>query len=247
MKVHRIVSVLLALVLLMAVSSFAFAQDADIVDAAAANEDFSTLVAAVQAAGLVDALKGEGPFTVFAPINEAFEPLAADGTLDALLADPSGDLTQILLYHVVPGKVMSSDLSDGLTAQTLQGSPVTFTVTDSGAMVNDANIIAADIEVSNGVIHVIDKVILPPAEAEMAEEAEGEMAEEAEGEMAEGEMAEEAAEEMAAPAESKGGMAPETMPTTGIGQSALPAPMVVAVAVMAALVAGAMISRRRDA
>ncbi|MFN2203080.1 MAG: fasciclin domain-containing protein, partial [Caldilineaceae bacterium] len=169
MKKKHLVSIVLALVVVLLPSSFAFAQEGDIVDTAAANEDFSTLVAAVQAAGLVDALKGEGPFTVFAPVNAAFEPLAADGTLDALLADPSGDLTQILLYHVVPGKVMSSDLSDGLQADTLEGSPLTFTVSDSGAMVNDANIVAADIEVSNGVIHVIDKVLVPPAEGDMAE------------------------------------------------------------------------------
>ena len=159
MKTKNLVSLVLALVMVFTLSSFAFAQDADIVDAAAANEDFSTLVAAVQAAGLVDALKGEGPFTVFAPVNAAFEPLAADGTLDALLADPSGDLTQILLYHVVSGKVMSTDLSDGMQAETLQGSPVTFTISDDGAMVNDANIVSADIEVANGVIHVIDSVI----------------------------------------------------------------------------------------
>lgn len=140
------------------------AQDdaADIVDTAVNSGDFPTLVAAVQAAGLVDTLKGEGPFTVFAPTEEAFAALP-DGTIEALLADPTGDLADILLYHVVPGKVMAADLSDGLEATTALGAPVTFTVSDSGAMVENANIIATDIEASNGVIHVIDSVILPPS------------------------------------------------------------------------------------
>ena len=146
---------------------------ADIVDTAVAAGSFSTLVAAVQAAGLVDALKDEGPFTVFAPTDEAFAKLPQE-TIDALLADPTGDLTQILLYHVVPGKVMAADLSDGLEAATLQGGSVSFKLSDGGAMVNDANIVATDIETANGVIHVIDSVILPPAAeaaAAVAEEA----------------------------------------------------------------------------
>ena len=135
---------------------------------------------------------------------------------------------------------MSSDLSDGLTAETLQGSPVTFTISDSGAMVNDANIVAADIEASNGVIHVIDKVILPSAEGEMAE---AEMSDAAEGDMAEGDMAEgDMAESDMAEAE----MAPATMPVTGLGQSAIPAPMVVAAGLMAVLAAAAVIVRRRS-
>jgi uncharacterized surface protein with fasciclin (FAS1) repeats len=146
--------------------------DEDIVDTAVAAGDFETLVAAVQAAGLVDALKGEGPFTVFAPTEEAFAALP-EGTLDTLLADPEGDLTQILLYHVVPGKVMAADLSDGMEAETLQGAAVTFSISDEGAMVDGANIIATDIEASNGVIHVIDAVILPPlGEADMESESE---------------------------------------------------------------------------
>ncbi len=143
---------------------------ADIVDTAVAAGSFNTLVAAVQAAGLVDALKGDGPFTVFAPTDEAFAKLPA-GAVDALLADPSGDLTQILLYHVVPGKVMAADLSDGLEAATLQGDKVTFKLSDGGAMVNDANIVATDIETSNGVIHVIDSVIMPPVAAAPVAEA----------------------------------------------------------------------------
>lgn len=140
----------------------AAAPTADIVDTAIAAGSFNTLVAAVQAAGLVDALKGDGPFTVFAPTDDAFAKLPQE-TIDALLADPTGDLTQILLYHVISGKVMAADLSDGLTASTLQGGDVTFSLSDAGAMINDANIIATDIETTNGVIHVIDSVILPPS------------------------------------------------------------------------------------
>jgi uncharacterized surface protein with fasciclin (FAS1) repeats len=138
----------------------------DIVDTAIEAGSFTTLVAAVQAAGLVDALKGEGPFTVFAPTDEAFAKVPAE-TLEALLADPEA-LAQVLLYHVVPGKVMAGDLSDGLSAETLQGAPVAFSLMADGAKVNDANIVATDIETSNGVIHVIDSVILPPAEGEGA-------------------------------------------------------------------------------
>lgn len=139
------------------------APTADIVDTAVGAGTFGTLVAAVQAAGLVDTLKGEGPFTVFAPTDEAFAALPA-GTLEQLLADPKGQLSQILLYHVVPGKVMAADVKDGMEAATAQGSPVKFMVADGKVMINDANVITADIETTNGVIHVIDKVILPPAE-----------------------------------------------------------------------------------
>jgi transforming growth factor-beta-induced protein len=139
---------------------------ADIVDTAIAAGNFTTLVAAVEAAGLVETLKGEGPFTVFAPTDEAFAALPA-GTLDTLLADPSGDLTQILLYHVVPGAVMAADVTDSLEATTVQGSPVTFTAGADGVMINDATIVTTDIAASNGVIHVIDAVLLPPAEGEM--------------------------------------------------------------------------------
>jgi len=143
----------------------------DIVDTAVNAGSFGTLVAAVQAAGLVETLKGEGPFTVFAPTEEAFAALPA-GTIEALLADPAGDLTQILLYHVVPGQVMAADVTDGLEADTAQGGKVRFTVADGTVMINDANIVATDIVASNGVIHVIDKVILPAAdEAAAAEEA----------------------------------------------------------------------------
>ncbi len=136
----------------------AFAQDADIVDTAVAAGSFTTLVAAVQAAGLVETLKGEGPFTVFAPTDDAFAALP-EGTVEGLLNDIPA-LTAILTYHVVPGKVMSTDLSDGMMAATVNGAEVTIG-TDGGVTVDGANVITADIETSNGVIHVIDAVILP--------------------------------------------------------------------------------------
>lgn len=156
--------ILVIILTLLPSANVAQAQDnaMDIVDTAVAAGDFNTLVAAVQAAGLVDTLKGEGPFTVFAPTDAAFAALPA-GTIDALLADPTGDLTQILLYHVITGKVMAADLSDGLQVNTVQGSSVTFKLSASGAMINGANIVTTDIETANGVIHVIDAVLLPPA------------------------------------------------------------------------------------
>jgi transforming growth factor-beta-induced protein len=135
----------------------------NIVETAVAAGSFETLVAAVSAAGLAETLSGEGPFTVFAPTDEAFAALPA-GTIDALLADPSGDLTQILLYHVLSGKVMAADVTDGLEVETLQGASVKFSVADGKVMINGATIVTTDIEASNGVIHVIDAVILPPTE-----------------------------------------------------------------------------------
>ncbi len=133
----------------------------DIVDTAVANDQFTTLVAAVQAAGLVDTLKGDGPFTLFAPTNEAFAKLPA-GTVESLLKPENKDkLIAVLTYHVVPGKVMSSDLAGKkLSAATVQGSNVDINATD-GVMVDNATVISADIVTDNGVIHVIDTVILP--------------------------------------------------------------------------------------
>ncbi|MBR3370773.1 MAG: fasciclin domain-containing protein [Rhodobacteraceae bacterium] len=148
----------LAVVAAFAAPAFADSHGQDIVDIAAGNEAFSTLVAAVTAAGLVDTLKGDGPFTVFAPTDEAFAALP-EGTLDALLADiPT--LTAILTYHVVPGAVMSGDLEDGMMAETVNGQSVTIGVGDT-VTVDGATVIQADIEATNGVIHVIDTVILP--------------------------------------------------------------------------------------
>ena len=137
------------------------AVEADIVDLAVQTEFLSTLVAAVKAGDLVDVLKGDGPFTVFAPTNEAFAKLPA-GTVENLLKpENKAQLVAILTYHVVPGKVYSKDLTDGMKAKTAQGSEVTITLKDGKAMVNNATVTAADIEASNGVVHVIDTVILP--------------------------------------------------------------------------------------
>lgn len=133
---------------------------ATVVDIAASSPDFETLTAALEAAELVETLQGEGPFTVFAPTDEAFEALP-EGTLDELLKPENKEkLVQVLTYHVVPGKVMSTDLADGEVV-TVQGSPVTIALGDM-VMVNDAQVVQADIEASNGVVHVINKVILPP-------------------------------------------------------------------------------------
>ena len=131
-----------------------------IVDVASANEDFETLVAAVGAADLAETLSGEGPFTVFAPTDEAFDALP-EGLLDALLLPENKDaLTAILTYHVVSGEVMAADVTAG-DVPTVEGSTIAIT-TDGGVKVNDANVTATDVDASNGVIHVIDAVIVPP-------------------------------------------------------------------------------------
>ncbi|TFH54341.1 MAG: fasciclin domain-containing protein [Candidatus Zixiibacteriota bacterium] len=134
---------------------------ADIVDTAVAAGSFNTLVAAVQAAGLVDTLKGEGPFTVFAPTDEAFAKLPG-GSVEFLLKPENKDqLIAVLTYHVVSGKVMSADIAGQRVApDTVQGRPLAINAT-SGVMVNQARVVAADIEATNGVIHVIDAVLLP--------------------------------------------------------------------------------------
>lgn len=144
-----------------AMPAFAESHSKDIVDTAVAAGSFNTLAAALAAAGLVETLKGEGPFTVFAPTDAAFAALPA-GTVEDLLKPENKDkLIAILTYHVVAGKVMSTDLTEGMMAPTVNGASVTITL-DGGAKVNGAVISAADIEASNGVIHVIDAVILPP-------------------------------------------------------------------------------------
>ncbi|MAY60328.1 MULTISPECIES: fasciclin domain-containing protein [Pseudoalteromonas] len=133
----------------------------DIVDVAAANGSFSTLVAAVKAAGLVDTLKGDGPFTVFAPTDEAFAKLPA-GTVENLLKSENKDkLTAILTYHVVSGKVMAADVVKLDSAATVQGQSVNVTTNNGSVMINNANVVMADVKASNGVIHVIDTVLLP--------------------------------------------------------------------------------------
>jgi uncharacterized surface protein with fasciclin (FAS1) repeats len=136
----------------------------DIVDLAASTDFLSTLVAAVKAGGLVETLKGDGPFTVFAPTNDAFAALP-EGTVESLLKPENKDkLVQILTYHVVPGKVKSTDLRDGMKASTVQGSDIMIHISGESVKINDAKVSAADIMASNGIVHVIDKVILPPME-----------------------------------------------------------------------------------
>jgi len=132
----------------------------NIVEIASGNKDFSTLVAAVVAAGLAETLSGNGPFTVFAPTNEAFAKLPA-GTVEELLKPENKEkLAGILTYHVVSGKVMSKDLSNGQKAATVNGQEVTVTIKD-GVHIDTATVVTADLEASNGVIHVIDSVIMP--------------------------------------------------------------------------------------
>jgi uncharacterized surface protein with fasciclin (FAS1) repeats len=142
-------------------SPTAAAEAGTIVEVASGNPDFSTLVAAVSAADLAETLGAEGPYTVFAPTNEAFEALPA-GLLDELLKPKNKEvLTQILTYHVVAGEVMSTDIEPG-DVPTVEGEDLTIAVTDGTVTVNGATVEAADVEASNGVIHVIDEVLVPP-------------------------------------------------------------------------------------
>jgi len=184
--VPMVVAALLALAAPSAVSSscggqgghseHAKASDAkDIVDTAVEAGSFSTLAAALTEAGLVDALKGEGPFTVFAPTDDAFAALP-EGTVASLLEPEKRDmLVSILTYHVVPGKVMAKQVMDLSAAETLNGQRVDITVEDGSVMVDGAKVVSADVEASNGVIHVIDSVILPTSMSipEVAKEAGG--------------------------------------------------------------------------
>ena len=142
---------------LLAFGALTAAHAKDIVDTAVAAGSFKTLVTAVQAAGLVDTLKGPGPFTVFAPTDEAFAKIPK-AQLDALLADKA-KLTAVLTYHVVPGKVMAKDVKAG-KVKTVQGSELTISTT-GGVKVDAANVVTTDVAASNGVIHVIDTVVLP--------------------------------------------------------------------------------------
>ena len=139
-----------------------------IVDVAVSAGSFQTLVAAVKAAGLVETLSGEGPFTVFAPTDEAFAKLP-EGTVESLLKPENKDrLVAVLTYHVVPGKVMAADVVELDSAKTVQGQKVTIRTADGKVMVDGANVVKTDIAASNGVIHVIDRVILPSESTEDA-------------------------------------------------------------------------------
>ena len=159
LNIRRFVLTFVAMVPIAFGSSFSKAQD--IVDTAIAAGQFGTLVAAIQAAGLVDTLKGEGPFTVFAPTDEAFAALP-EGTVENLLMPENKDqLIAVLTYHVIPGAVMSGDIAGKkLEVATVQGSDLSIDAT-MGVKVDNATVVSADIETSNGVIHVIDNVLLP--------------------------------------------------------------------------------------
>lgn len=153
-----------AISLLLAATAYAGSygkKKADIVDTAVAAGDFTTLAAALQAGGLVDTLKGDGPFTVFAPTDAAFAKLP-EGTVEMLLLPENKDkLVEILTYHVVPGKVKAADVVTLSSAETANGSDVSIRVEDQAVFVNDSRVVATDIWASNGVIHVVDTVILP--------------------------------------------------------------------------------------
>lgn len=155
------IAIPLAIGALSATASHHGAQKMDIVDVAASNGSFNTLVAAVKAAGLVDTLKGKGPFTVFAPTDAAFAKLPAGTVADLLKPENKAKLQAILTYHVLSGKVASGDIAGKkLSVATVQGSNVAINAT-KGVMVDNATVTAADIEASNGIIHVIDTVIIP--------------------------------------------------------------------------------------
>jgi uncharacterized surface protein with fasciclin (FAS1) repeats len=165
---RAITGLLLALTLVFAVAACGGDDEestatTDIVDTAVAAGNFTTLASLLESTGLVDTLKGEGPYTVFAPTDDAFAALP-EGTLEELGKPENADqLEAILLYHVAEGDVMSSDLFDGQEIETVQGAPITVTIDDDGTVkVNDATVTQADVEASNGVIHVIDSVLLPP-------------------------------------------------------------------------------------
>ena len=157
----RLFSALAGLLLL---ASCAAPTPKTVVEVVVDSENHNTLETAVVAAELVETLSGEGPFTVFAPTDDAFGALSS-GTLDALLEDPSGDLTQILLYHVVSAKALAADLEDGQKLTTVGGGELTVSIKDGEVFINDAKVSTADIAASNGVVHVLDAVLLPPAAA----------------------------------------------------------------------------------
>ena len=163
---ERIRTMLLSLVTMLLAFTIQTKANSTVVEVVVNSENHTILEAAVVAAGLVETLSGEGPFTIFAPTDAAFEALP-EGTVETLLEDPSGLLTQILLYHAVAGKVMSTDLSDGMKATTVQGQEITVTITDGKVFINDAQVIVANIEAGNGVVHVIDAVLIPETEEPM--------------------------------------------------------------------------------
>jgi uncharacterized surface protein with fasciclin (FAS1) repeats len=156
-----VVALAISLFMILAIGSARAESDMDIVDTAIAAGDFETLAAALTAADLVETLKGEGPFTVFAPTDDAFAKLPAGTVAELLKPENKDKLTAILTYHVVPGEVMAADVAGLSEAATVNGETLRISVDASKVHVNDATVIAADVMASNGVIHVIDSVILP--------------------------------------------------------------------------------------
>jgi len=167
MLVNRIVCIAAGIIMGMSILNAPAVADQhqkDIVDTAAAAGSFNTLVAAVQAAGLVDTLKGPGPFTVFAPTDEAFGKLPKGALENLLKPENKAKLSAILTYHVIPGKNMAGDVVTMDKAKTVQGSWIKITANGGKVMIDKATVVQTDIEASNGVIHVIDTVLLPPVE-----------------------------------------------------------------------------------
>ena len=159
--VNRVIVLATVLTLAIVAAQASKAPQKDIVDTAVAAGNFNTLATALKAAGLVDTLKGPGPFTVFAPTDEAFAKLPAGTIEDLLKPENKAKLVSILTYHVVPGAVSSSEVVKMTSAKTVQGQSVKISTKDGGVMINAANVVKADVKASNGVIHVIDSVILP--------------------------------------------------------------------------------------
>jgi uncharacterized surface protein with fasciclin (FAS1) repeats len=157
----RFMAAALVAATMVAAPSQASAQGKDIVETAVAAGSFKTLATALEKTGLIATLKGKGPFTVFAPTDEAFAKLPA-GTLDKLLANPE-QLKAILLYHVVSGEVMAAQAAKLTSAKTVNGADLKIMAMGNGVMINNAHVASADVKASNGVIHVIDAVLLPPA------------------------------------------------------------------------------------
>jgi uncharacterized surface protein with fasciclin (FAS1) repeats len=157
---------LIAMVMMLSITGMAFAQST-VVDVVVNSANHATLEAAVKAAGLADDLSGKGPFTLFAPTDDAFAALP-EGTVASLLEDPTGELANILLYHVVSGKALSSDLSNGQTITTLNGDKVEVMIKGGKAYIDNAQVTVADIKADNGVVHVINAVMIPASKMSQA-------------------------------------------------------------------------------
>ncbi len=162
-SINKITSIFVLTVMLLFSASVQAQEKDDIVDVATDTDKLSTLVTAVKAADLVETLKADGPYTVFAPTNEAFEALP-EGVLDMLLKPENKEkLVAVLTYHVVPGEVMSEDITKNMQAKTVEGSEAWVKVKGKKVRINNAQVVMPDVDASNGVVHVIDEVILPPS------------------------------------------------------------------------------------